>query len=455
MLTACVATGVQLRTDLDSGVFDRFKVLPDRPHRPAGRPDGRRHAALLHRRGPHLRAWASLIGYRPGGGFAGVAGAILLAVVAGWSLAWIFTFFGLVGRNAQGVQGISLLVMFPLTFLSNAFVPTDTMPRPLEAFAEVNPVSLVITALRDLANDGQVTSAVGWALLGCAVVVGDLRPAVGAPLQEDVSQARRSRSTTSAAPGCRSGSGAVGQLLDELRRSVPAAPRPRARPSAPTPSPGCCGCRPSGGRSPAGVRRPRAAPAGRTAAIQAASATSMTPLSGQVGEPQRPVGQSVARPQERCRAARRPARPASAVPCRARATSAADAASISHGLMPASGSASATIVDDVVVAPDRARVVAAGERQLGLRGLPGQPGAHLGGLPVRLAELLEHRRGPVDVAVEQRRDRRGHPQAVGVGQRVHPREQRPGDLGVVRRRGGGRPTAIASWLSSACSEAVR
>ena len=84
-----------------------------------------------------------LIGYRPGGGFAGVAGAVLLAVVAGWSLAWIFTFFGLVGRNAQGVQGISLLVMFPLTFLSNAFVPTDTMPGPLEAFAEVNPVSLV------------------------------------------------------------------------------------------------------------------------------------------------------------------------------------------------------------------------------------------------------------------------------------------------------------------------
>ena len=83
---------------------------------------------------------------------------------------------GLVGRNAQGVQGISLLVMFPLTFLSNAFVPTDTVPRPLEAFAEVNPVSLVITALRDLANDGQVTSAVAWALLGCAVVVAVFAP---------------------------------------------------------------------------------------------------------------------------------------------------------------------------------------------------------------------------------------------------------------------------------------
>lgn len=175
VLTACVATGVQLRQDLDSGVFDRFKVLPIARIAPLAGPmvaDMLRYliAAVL------TFAVGILIGYRPGGGVAGVAGAILLAVVAGWSLAWIFTFFGLVGRNAQGVQGISLLVMFPLTFLSNAFVPTDTMPRPLEAFAEVNPVSLVITALRDLANQGQVTGAVGWAVLGCAVVVAIFAP---------------------------------------------------------------------------------------------------------------------------------------------------------------------------------------------------------------------------------------------------------------------------------------
>lgn len=175
VLTACVATGVQLRTDLDSGVFDRFKVLPIARIAPLAGPmvaDMLRYfiAAVL------TFGVGIVIGYRPGGGFVGVAGAILLAVVAGWSLAWIFTFFGLVGRNAQGVQGISLLVMFPLTFLSNAFVPTDTMPRPLEAFAEVNPVSLVITALRDLANQGQVTGAVGWALVGCAVVVAVFAP---------------------------------------------------------------------------------------------------------------------------------------------------------------------------------------------------------------------------------------------------------------------------------------
>ncbi|NYE38176.1 ABC-2 type transport system permease protein [Nocardioides cavernae] len=175
VLTACVATGVQLRTDMDTGVFDRFKVLPIARIAPLAGP---MVADLLRYFIASVLTFAVgiAIGYRPGGGVLGVAGAVLLAMLAGWSLAWIFTLFGIVGRNAQAVQGISLLVMFPLTFLSNAFVPTDTMPGPLRAFAEVNPVSLVITAIRDLANEGAVTGNVGWALLGCAVVIAVFAP---------------------------------------------------------------------------------------------------------------------------------------------------------------------------------------------------------------------------------------------------------------------------------------
>ena len=175
VLTACVATGVQLRTDMDTGVFDRFKVLPISRIAPLAGPMVADLLRYFIASGLTF-AVGIAIGYRPGGGVPGVAGAILLAMLAGWSLAWIFTLFGIVGRNAQAVQGISLLVMFPLTFLSNAFVPTDTMPGPLRAFAEVNPVSLVITAIRDLANDGALTGNVGWALLGCAVVIAVFAP---------------------------------------------------------------------------------------------------------------------------------------------------------------------------------------------------------------------------------------------------------------------------------------
>ncbi|MBJ7357455.1 ABC transporter permease [Nocardioides sp.] len=175
VLTACVATGVQLREDMDKGVFDRFKSLPIARIAPLAGPmlaDMLRYllAAVL------TFGTGIAIGYRPGGGVLGVLGAIVLAVLAGWSLAWIFAWFGTVGRSAQGVQGISLMVMFPLTFLSNAFVPTETMPGWLQAFADVNPVSLVISAIRDLANDGAVTANVGWAVLGLVVVVAVFAP---------------------------------------------------------------------------------------------------------------------------------------------------------------------------------------------------------------------------------------------------------------------------------------
>lgn len=174
-LTTCMGTGVQLREDLEKGVFDRFKSLPMS-----------RVAALA---GPALAdtvryvvatsvtlAVGLAMGYRPGGGFWGVVAAGLLVVVAAWSLAWIFTFLGTILRSAQGVQGISLMIMFPLTFLSNAFVPVDSLPGWLRAFVNVNPVSYVVSGVRSTANDGVVTSQVGWALLGCAAVVAVFLP---------------------------------------------------------------------------------------------------------------------------------------------------------------------------------------------------------------------------------------------------------------------------------------
>ena len=69
-----------------------------------------------------------------------------------------------------------MLILFPLTFLSNAFVPVDTMPEWLQWFVNVNPVSHIVTAVRDLVNEGMVGPEVGWALLGSAVVVAVFAP---------------------------------------------------------------------------------------------------------------------------------------------------------------------------------------------------------------------------------------------------------------------------------------
>jgi ABC-2 type transport system permease protein len=174
-LTACMATGVQLREDMEKGVFDRFKSLPIARIAPLAGP---MVADLLRYTIAAGLTFATGIamGYRPGGGVLGVAGAMLLTIVAGWSLAWVFTWVGTIARSAQAVQGISMMIMFPLTFMSNAYVKVSTLPDWLAHFVKVNPVSHVVSATRDLANNGAITGQVGWALLGCAAVIAVFAP---------------------------------------------------------------------------------------------------------------------------------------------------------------------------------------------------------------------------------------------------------------------------------------
>jgi ABC-2 type transport system permease protein len=169
-LTACMAAGIQLREDMDNGVFDRFRSLPIARIAPLAGPmvaDLARYCLA----GTAAVAIGLVMGYRPGGGALGVAAGLLLAIVTGWSLAWIFTWIGTIARSAAAVQGMSVMILFPLVFLSNAFVPVDTLPGWLKTVVNANPVSHVVSALRDLMNKGAITIQVVWALTGCAVVV--------------------------------------------------------------------------------------------------------------------------------------------------------------------------------------------------------------------------------------------------------------------------------------------
>ena len=168
-ITACVAAGVQLREDMDKGVFDRFRSLPIARIAPLAGPmlaDLARYAIAAS----VTLTVGVLMGYRPGGGVPGVAAGMVLVVITGWSLAWIFMWIGTIAKTVGAVQGMSMMIMFPLAFLSNAFVPVSTLPGWLQTVTRVNPVSHVVSALRDLMNDGTFTAQVGWALLGCATV---------------------------------------------------------------------------------------------------------------------------------------------------------------------------------------------------------------------------------------------------------------------------------------------
>jgi ABC-2 type transport system permease protein len=175
VLTTCMSTGVQLREDMDKGVFDRFKSMPIARIAPLAGPMVADLVRYLIAAGLTF-VMGVIIGYRPGGGVLGVLGAILLAIFTGWAIAWIFTFIGTIARSARSVQGISILFLFPLTFLSNAFVPVKTLPGPLAAFVKVNPVSHLVSAARDLANNGTITAEVGWTLLAGVAVVAIFAP---------------------------------------------------------------------------------------------------------------------------------------------------------------------------------------------------------------------------------------------------------------------------------------
>lgn len=175
LVGASVAAGVQLRDDMDKGVFDRFRTMPIARIAPLAGvllADTVRYAIAAGL----TFAMGFLLGYRPQGGIAGVVLAALFAIGCTWALSWIFAFFGVIARDAASVHGISMMALFPMMFLSNAFVPVETMPAWLQWFAGVNPVSHIITAVRQLVNHGTVGADFVWSLLGAAVIVAVMAP---------------------------------------------------------------------------------------------------------------------------------------------------------------------------------------------------------------------------------------------------------------------------------------
>jgi ABC-2 type transport system permease protein len=175
VLTTCMSTGVNLREDMEKGVFDRFKAMPMSRIAPLAGPMVADLVRYLIAAGLTFVAGV-IIGYRPGGGVLGVLGAIVLAIFTGWALAWIFTWIGTIAKSARAVQGMSMMILFPLTFLSNAFVPVTSLPGWLAAFVKINPVSHLVSATRGLANQGVINGEAGWTLLASLVVIAVFAP---------------------------------------------------------------------------------------------------------------------------------------------------------------------------------------------------------------------------------------------------------------------------------------
>ena len=162
--------GARLAQDVTTGVFDRFRSLSI--WRGAFVLGG-----LLSDAGRYLFASAIVVvlglimGYRPDGGAPGVLAAVALVAAFGLSLSWLWAAVALLVRDPAVVISIANVVLMPLSFASNVFVQARTMPGWLQAFVNVNPVSRLADAARDLMNNtGGAGGPVAWSLTATAAI---------------------------------------------------------------------------------------------------------------------------------------------------------------------------------------------------------------------------------------------------------------------------------------------
>jgi ABC-2 type transport system permease protein len=174
ILLITIASGVsytafRLFTDLQSGIFNRFQSLP------IARPSVL-WAHVLTSLAANLTSLvvvvlvALLMGFRSGAGvlaWLAVAGILVLFTLA---LTWLAVIPGLTAKTADGASAFSYPLIF-LPFISSAFVPTATMPGPVRAFAEHQPVTSIVNAIRDLFTQQPVGTDIWIALAWCAGIL--------------------------------------------------------------------------------------------------------------------------------------------------------------------------------------------------------------------------------------------------------------------------------------------
>ena len=163
-------TAIGLSDDLRKGLIDRFRSLPmARSAVLAGRTlaDVATNTVSL----VVMIVVGLLVGFNFTSSPLEVAAGIGLLLLFGYAFSWAFAFVALVSNSAEGAQALGFMLIFPLTFASSAFVPPESMPSWLEAFAEANPFSTVVDATRALFVDAPAGNDVWAAVAWCAGLI--------------------------------------------------------------------------------------------------------------------------------------------------------------------------------------------------------------------------------------------------------------------------------------------
>ena len=127
--------------------------------------------------------FGAIIGFEFKTPFLHVLGAVLLIIAFAVSLCWVSVLIGMLARSSGAVQGISFLIVFPLTFGSSTFVPASTLPEWMQGWVAINPVTHVIEAMRGLLSGPQymapgtdLATEITWVLGACVVLFGVFFP---------------------------------------------------------------------------------------------------------------------------------------------------------------------------------------------------------------------------------------------------------------------------------------
>ena len=171
-----IYTGMGLCTDIEKGIFDRFRSLPVwRPAALVGMllADTVRYTAASF----VVLIVGVVLGFRPDGSPLGVLAAIAVLLVFCFCLSWVWVVLGLKVQTADTVMQISMTILFPLTFASNVFVDPDTMPGWAQVFVDVNPITHLTDVSRALIHGSGLGNSLYWASawsLGLLVVFAPL-----------------------------------------------------------------------------------------------------------------------------------------------------------------------------------------------------------------------------------------------------------------------------------------
>jgi ABC-2 type transport system permease protein/oleandomycin transport system permease protein len=162
-----VNTGVGLAEDLSKGLIERFRSLAmARSAVLAGRTiaDSVRNLIVI----VLMVTVGFLVGFRAHTGVVGLVAAVAVMLLFGFAMSWVMALIGLTTGNAEAAQAASFPLMALLVFASNAFVSTRNMPGPLRAYAEHQPITATVNAVRTLLNHGAVVRpllvAVAWSV---------------------------------------------------------------------------------------------------------------------------------------------------------------------------------------------------------------------------------------------------------------------------------------------------